>query len=64
MLAISTKLATEVYGSSNETEVIEKHDLEVGEGCLNVTKEPDLEIVPTNQQDEVNIENCKSYQQK
>ena len=58
MLAISTKLATGVYGSNNKTEVIEKHDLEVGEGCLNVTKETDLEIVPTNQQDEVNIENC------
>ena len=58
VLAISNKLATGVYGSNNKTEVIEKHDLEVREGCLNVTKEPDLEIVPTNQQDEVNIENC------
>ena len=62
VLAISNKIATGVYGSSNKTEVIEKHDLEIGEGCLNVTKEPDLEIVPTNQQNEVNIENC--YQQK
>ena len=51
VLAISNKLATGVYGSTNKTEVIEKPDLEVGEGCLNVTKdirqEPDLEIVPT-----------------
>ena len=62
VLVISNKLATGVYGSTNKTELIEKPDLEVGEGCLNVTKdirqEPDLEIVPTNQQDEVNIENC------
>ena len=58
VLAISTKLATEVYGSSNETEVIEKHDLEVGKDCLNITKEPDLESVLTNQQEDVNIENC------
>ena len=59
---MSNKLATGVYGSTNKTELIEKLDQEVGEGCLNVTKdirqEPDLEIVPTNQQDEVNVENC------
>ena len=43
VLAMNNKLATGVYGSTNKTELVE---------------EPDLEIFPTNQQDEDNVENC------
>ena len=56
VLAISTKLPTEVYQPSNETGVIEKHDLEVEKHCLNITEDPALESVLTNQQEDVNIE--------
>ena len=57
MLAISTKLATEVYKPSNETGV-EKHDLEVEKDNRNTTEQSDLESVLTNHQEDVNIEVC------
>ena len=45
-----------MYQPSNETGVIEKHDLEVEKHCLNITEDPALESVLTNRQEDVNIE--------